>query len=110
MLAMSSNRKADETVALPLQPLERPIIGPEEDQLERGGFISRLCSAVIDQGTTKATSIIVGITGPWGSGKSSVLNLLDAYVRKRHPDAVIVRFDPWLVSGRNDLISEFIAE
>jgi uridine kinase len=107
---MTSTRKADKTVAIPLQSPDRPINGPEEDQLERGGFIGRLCSAVIDPDTTKATGVIVGITGPWGSGKSSILNLLDIYVRKQHPDAVIVRFDPWLVSGRNDLISEFIAE
>jgi len=38
------------------------------------------------------------------------LNLLDDYIAENYPEAIVVRFDPWLISGRNDLISEFIAE
>jgi predicted KAP-like P-loop ATPase len=38
------------------------------------------------------------------------LNLLDHHIKAAYPDAIVVRFDPWLISGRNDLISEFIAE
>ena len=38
------------------------------------------------------------------------MNLLDHYIKADYPDAIVVRFDPWLISGRNDLISEFIAE
>jgi predicted KAP-like P-loop ATPase len=94
----------------PSRSLERPITAPEDDRLDRGAFIARLCNAVLDRETRKATGAIVGITGPWGSGKSSVLNLLDAYIREHYSEAAVVRFDPWLISGRNDLISEFIAE
>jgi predicted KAP-like P-loop ATPase len=89
---------------------ERPISTAEQDKLERGGFIARLCDAVVDRKTKRATAINIGITGPWGSGKSSVLNLLEGHIRSSYPDAIVVRFDPWLISGRNDLISEFIAE
>ena len=92
------------------QSPERPITAPEEDQLERSGFIARLCDAVIDQQTAKATGVIIGVTGPWGSGKSSILNLLEDHLRKQYRDVVVVRFDPWLVSGRNDLIGEFLAD
>jgi predicted KAP-like P-loop ATPase len=35
---------------------------------------------------------------------------LDDYIKANYPEAIVVRFDPWLISGRNDLISEFIAE
>jgi predicted KAP-like P-loop ATPase len=38
------------------------------------------------------------------------LNLLHHHIKADYPDAIVVRFDPWLISGRNDLISEFIAE
>jgi len=94
----------------PARSPERPINTPDEDKLERAGFIARLCHAVIDRGTKTATGAIVGITGPWGSGKSSILNLLERYIKTNYPDVIVVRFDPWLISGRNDLISEFIAE
>jgi energy-coupling factor transporter ATP-binding protein EcfA2 len=100
----------DRAAARPSRSLERPITAPEDDRLDRSVFIARLCNAVLDPETSKATGAIVGITGPWGSGKSSVLNLLDAYMREHHPEATVVRFDPWLISGRNDLVSEFIAE
>jgi predicted KAP-like P-loop ATPase len=53
---------------------------------------------------------VIGITGPWGSGKSSILNLLRENLKATYPDAIVVSFDPWLISGRNDLISEFIKE
>ncbi|WP_439408615.1 P-loop NTPase fold protein [Bradyrhizobium sp. DASA03076] len=45
-----------------------------------------------------------------GSGKSSVLNLLRQHIKESYPQALVVSFNPWLVSGRNDLISEFISE
>ena len=53
---------------------------------------------------------MVGVTGEWGSGKSSILNLLDDEIRARFPNAFVVRFDPWIVSGRDDLIVEFLRE
>jgi energy-coupling factor transporter ATP-binding protein EcfA2 len=108
---MSAASEGDlEAPPAPQAALERPIHTAAEDKLERGTFIGRLCDAVISRHTEKATGIIIGITGPWGSGKSSILNLLDGYIRKTHGDAIVVRFDPWLISGRNDLIAEFIAE
>jgi len=89
---------------------ERPIESADEDKLDRGPFVRRLVSALIDPKTGKSRGVVVGITGPWGSGKSSVLNLLRERVREVHPKTIVVRFDPWLISGRNDLISEFINE
>jgi ABC-type transport system involved in cytochrome c biogenesis ATPase subunit len=92
------------------QVLDRPIETAAEDKLERSGFIRRLADAVIARGTNAATGVIIGITGPWGSGKSSILNLLATHILEIKPETIVVRFDPWLISGRNDLIGEFIAE
>ena len=89
---------------------ERPIQTKAEDKLERARFIERLASALINPETKKSTGVVVGITGPWGSGKSSLLNLLREHIQEKYPDALVVSFDPWLVSGRNDLIAEFLGE
>ncbi|MEA2875051.1 MAG: hypothetical protein QOF14_247 [Hyphomicrobiales bacterium] len=89
---------------------ERPIERSADDKLERSAFIERLASSLIDKDTGKATGVVVGITGPWGSGKSSILNLLKESIKTNYPDTLIVRFDPWLVAGRNDLIAEFLKE
>ena len=91
---------------------ERPITREQEDALDRREFVQRLARSLIDQGTGKATGVVVGVTGPWGSGKSSILNLLHLHIRsdEQYPGAVIVRFDPWLVSGRDDLIIQFFSQ
>ena len=95
---------------------DRPIADPAADRLGRDGFVARLARALVREesvdGRTvaRASGVVVGLTGPWGSGKSSLLNLLQAEIEKQHPDAVVVRFDPWLVSGRDDVITQFFAE
>jgi len=89
---------------------ERPISSAADDKLERGPFVRRLASALVDRKTGKSRGVVIGITGPWGTGKSSILNLLREHVKEVKPDTVVVSFDPWLISGRNDLISEFINE
>ena len=89
---------------------EAPIASFADDLLDRRRFVERLASALIDPVTKKATGIVVGICGPWGSGKSSILNLLHEHIRKKYRDSVVVRFDPWLVSGRENLIADFFAE
>ncbi|MBK6702972.1 MAG: hypothetical protein IPG56_03760 [Caulobacteraceae bacterium] len=86
---------------------ERPIRGSSEDALDRGRFVSRLVDALINR-AGQSTGVVVGLTGQWGSGKSSILNLLDESIRERHRNSYVVRFDPWLVSGRDDLILDFL--
>lgn len=95
---------------------DRPIDDPADDRLGRDGFVARLARALVREeavdGVTvaRASGVVVGLTGPWGSGKSSLLNLLQAEIERQHPAAVVVRFDPWLVSGRDDVITQFFAE
>lgn len=89
---------------------ERPISTAEQDVLSRDQFVRRLCNTLIDSSTKGSTGVVVGLTGPWGSGKSSILNLLHEHIAATYSDAVVVRFDPWLISGREDLISQFFAE
>lgn len=47
--------------------------------------------------------VSVGIFGTWGTGKSSLLNLIEADLKRRAGDDVIViRFDAWLYQGFDD--------
>lgn len=89
---------------------ERPVLSVDEDRLERLPFVERLTHALVQRETGQATGVTVGITGPWGSGKSSILNILQEHITSTYENAVVVRFDPWLVSGRDDLVSQFFVE
>ncbi|MBS0416936.1 MAG: NTPase KAP [Proteobacteria bacterium] len=47
--------------------------------------------------------VSVGIFGTWGTGKSSLLNLIETDLNRRAKDEVIViRFDAWLYQGFDD--------
>ena len=89
---------------------ERPIEQKADDFLDRGDFVERLARSLVAP-DVRSTGIVIGLTGSWGSGKSSILNLLREHLRLQYPDAIlIVNFDPWLVSGRDDLITQFLAQ
>ena len=47
--------------------------------------------------------VSVGVFGTWGTGKSSLLNLIEQQLRKEAGDKVIIiRFDAWLYQGYDD--------
>ena len=50
---------------------------------------------------------MIGVTGPWGSGKTSILHLL---ARQLADEMLVVRFDPWLFSSADQLVTRFFAE
>jgi KAP family P-loop domain len=93
---------------------DRPIDSEAADQLDRGPFVDSLVRAlIVDELTDKgelvgrqATGYVVGLTGRWGLGKSSVLNLL---ARKLGPmeHVIVALFNPWLFKGRDELVAGF---
>ncbi len=90
--------------------IDRPIKSPEDDRLHRLPFVKHLAKRLVRD--RKSTGLIIGLIGPWGCGKTSVLNLLQIELEQNekfnHP--LIVRFNPWLVSNRDDLIGHFFLE
>lgn len=54
---------------------------------------------------------VIGLHGPWGSGKSTALNFVKARLTELSasdsPRLRIVDFRPWIISGRYDLVSGY---
>ncbi|KND57286.1 Phage T7 exclusion protein [Candidatus Burkholderia verschuerenii] len=47
--------------------------------------------------------VSVGVFGTWGTGKSSLLNLIEADLERRaKKDVIVIRFDAWLYQGFDD--------
>lgn len=92
-----------------VQP-EHPIDDIKDDVLDRENFVINLSSTLINPLTKKSTGVVVGLTGEWGSGKTSVLNLLEKEIKGSFQTSVVVRFNPWLISEEHDLITQFFAE
>ena len=52
-----------------------PIAGQAEDLLGRGAFVDRVAE-VLDELQASEESSVLALVGPWGSGKSSTINLV----------------------------------
>ncbi len=78
-----------------------------QDRLSRGNFC-REVSRLIDSVPIGAHSTVFGLVGPWGSGKTSVLNLVTKEL-KRQGNIAVAQFSPWAVSDSSSLLVEFFA-
>jgi hypothetical protein len=83
----------------------------EDDRLKRGQLIDHLVRMLIDGGgeDRRATRLSIGLIGPWGSGKSSVLRMLSERLSTLS-NVLVVEFNPWVFQGRDDLITAFFEE
>jgi ABC-type glutathione transport system ATPase component len=59
---------------------DRPILSPRQDALGRAGFALELARA-IDNLNLANDGFVMGLLGDWGSGKSSVIELIVRYLR-----------------------------
>jgi hypothetical protein len=84
---------------------DRPIRSVDEDLLERASLVAQLRTWVLD--APARDGFVVGLTGPWGSGKTSILQLLE---RDLEDDATVVWFEPWLFSDADQLVVRFFDE
>lgn len=86
---------------------DNPIRSGAEDLLGRGRAaqsIARLLrTADVSEG------FVVGLLGPWGSGKTSLINLVREELKLASALAV-VEFNPWMFSGTEQLAESFFNE
>lgn len=82
-----------------------------EDRLGVATFADRISRVI--QKYRAPNGYVIGLHGAWGSGKSTILNFVTAYLGKFNETAsaadriTIIDFRPWIVSGHQDLIGAF---
>lgn len=79
---------------------------PESDQLGRLAFAREIVSTVLT--APKQSSVVIGIEGAWGEGKTSVLDWVEAELTAQNPKPVIVRFDPWPEDSKLGVVSRLL--
>ncbi len=88
---------------------DRPITSRTEDLLGRTGFAEALAHAI--RGWTGRDSLVIALYGPWGSGKSSVKNMVLESLRESPVNCpLIVEFNPWQWAGQDQLAGAFFRE
>src|SRR5690349_19629621 len=85
---------------------DNPITRPEDDALGRTKSAQSFAEQVLALDSTEC--VVVGVLGPWGSGKTSFVNL--ARKRLRQAGVTVLEFNPWMFSGADQLIQAFFVE
>jgi hypothetical protein len=80
---------------------------PAEDRYSAGAVVQRL-GLILDALQDKRSSMAIGLIGPWGSGKTTILNQLEANLEAADAWSVH-RFDSWLPADAESLAAEFMA-
>lgn len=82
---------------------DNPILTKEKDLLHRHPLASRI-AGVINR-FEGDESLVIGVEGKWGTGKTSFINLILEKLSKT--DVLIIKFNPWNFSDQNELIKDF---
>ena len=93
---------------------DKPIEMFEEDLLGRASFAQQLADSILS--IDLKDSFAIGIYGKWGTGKTSVLNMMQKEIEKKAQNdngpkkAIIMRFEPWNFSTCDQLLTQFFAQ
>jgi hypothetical protein len=92
---------------------DQPKTNPwQDDRLDYLPFAERLAHVIVNMRVPNG--YVVGLHGKWGSGKTTVLNFILAFLKKHNDEAEKdadkvehIDFRPWIVSGHQDLMAAF---
>ena len=90
---------------------DTPIMNKEQDQLGRNQFAQKLATAIlsyIKMHSDDKEGIVIGLEGAWGSGKTSLIHLIENNLRES--DQVNLKtsiFNSWLSVNRDRLVWDF---
>lgn len=86
---------------------DRPLNNPDDDELGYASFALQLAQRILT--TAAPEGFVIAINGPWGSGKTSLLNMVRFYLSEREPEEqpISIQFNPWWFAGREDLARHF---
>lgn len=85
---------------------DQPIKGKSEDRFSRAPFATRIAETLATR--SDPASIVIGLYGPWGDGKTSVLEMMHEELKTRD-QIVVVRFNPWHFQTEDLLLRGFFA-
>ncbi|MEU3114310.1 P-loop NTPase fold protein [Micromonospora chalcea] len=86
---------------------DNPIKRREEDALDRDPVVVSIAQEL--RSLDASEGYVVALIGPWGSGKTSLLNLLRLRLQEE-PSLPVIDYNPWLFSNTEQLMESFFTE
>ncbi len=89
---------------------DAPKTNPVDDCFGYAGFAKMIASAI--QRTPSPQGLVMAIHGPWGSGKSSLLNFVKHNLSQAPSDeqVVTIDFNPWWFNDKDHLATQFLSQ
>lgn len=88
---------------------DRPISTSKADRLNRTQFAEALAEQI--RRWNGSESLVISLCGEWGSGKTSLKNIvLESLDKDYHAKVEILQFNPWEISGHASVASLFFRE
>jgi predicted KAP-like P-loop ATPase len=84
---------------------DKPVTSKEEDAFQRFEFSKRIAEAIISR--NQKESIVFGIFGAWGDGKTSVINFIKEEISKAEKGFIQITFNPWRFTDEATLLTSF---
>lgn len=69
-------------------------------------YINSITPIILDNFNNDC-SVSIGVSGSWGSGKTSFLNALISQLKENEFDGIIIDFKPWFCQNTTDTLKEF---
>lgn len=101
-----ANPSIPETHLPPTYSSDQPISSREQDRFDRWPFAQRIGDTLAAR--TEPASLVIGLYGAWGDGKTSTLRMMEEAIR-RHERVVVVRFNPWHFGSEQLLLRGFFS-
>jgi len=89
---------------------DQPIEALEQDLLGRAEFAKHIAKSILQWNSAEST--VIALYGPWGCGKTSIINMVVKCIEKADEEErpIVIRFNPWMLSGTGQMIAMFFRE
>ncbi|MDO1557935.1 P-loop NTPase fold protein [Brevundimonas sp. 2R-24] len=81
---------------------DRPINRIADDRFDRAPFAVQIAKVIA--GRQDPSSLVVGLYGPWGDGKTSVLSMTREALAA-YPDVISMEYNPWFYGSSTEAIT-----
>ncbi|MDO3664154.1 KAP family P-loop NTPase fold protein [Acinetobacter higginsii] len=86
---------------------DSPVTKHKEDKFNRWLFSKRIADVIANR--IDSSSIVIGLYGAWGNGKTSVLNFIEESLND-DPDVLCIKFNPWRFGAEEELLKAFFQD
>jgi hypothetical protein len=83
---------------------DSPVVDQSQDQFNRFPFAKRVANVISKR--KDPSSIVIGIYGAWGEGKTSVFNFIE-WELNNEEHVVCIRFNPWRFGEEEQMLISF---